>query len=111
MPSLTLLARTPDHAEHHVPWLLITLIALALLAWYATVCAAAPWRDCWHCAGDGRNGVGARSACKHCDGTGLQLRYGRRVYNHLSRARRDARRADAQPARDAARRLRDETNP
>jgi hypothetical protein len=113
MPSLSLLARTAaaHHAERHVPWLLITVIALAALGCYAIACAEAPFRHCWHCGGDGGNGPGARSRCKHCDGTGLQLRYGRRLFNHLSRSHRAARRAEEQRAREAARRLREEINP
>ena len=99
MPSLALLARA--HHDHHLNWALITTLAvLAAIAWYAIACAAAPFRDCWHCAGTGRNGVGARSRCKHCDGTGLQLRYGRRAYNHLTRTRH------ARPARRPATRHR-----
>ena len=113
MPSLALLARTA--AAHHAA------APRAVAAphrhrprrarRYAIACAEAPFRHCWHCGGDGRNGPGARSRCKHCDGTGLQLRYGRRVFNHLSRSQHAARRADEQRAREHARRLREQTNP
>jgi len=32
--------------------------------------------------GDGRNGVGARSRCKHCEGTGLRHALRRHLWNH-----------------------------
>jgi hypothetical protein len=101
-----------SHHAAHPPAGWLALLALTLAAgWYALACAAMPWRDCWHCGGDGRNGPGARSACKHCEGTGRAVRYGRRAYTHLTRTRGVARRADAQRAREVARRAREQANP
>ena len=100
-----------SHAHHAHPAGFVVLVLVLAAGWYALLCAAMPWRDCWHCGGDGRNGPGARSACKHCDGTGLVVRYGRRAYTHLTRTRERAQRADTQRAREAARRARENANP
>jgi hypothetical protein len=96
---------------HGLPWALIIVGAiLAATGWYALMCAEVPFRDCWHCK-DGRNGLGARSRCKHCDGTGLRLCYGRHLWNHLSRTREGAARAERQRERDEARQRREDANP
>jgi hypothetical protein len=99
------------HTGHALPWALIIVGAiLAAAGWYALMCAEVPFRDCWHCK-DGRNGVGARSRCKHCDGTGLRLRYGRHLWNHLGRTRDQAARADHQREVEQRRQRRDDANP
>jgi hypothetical protein len=108
----THLLASHHHAGRALPWaLIITIAVLAAVGWYALMCAEAPFRRCWHCGGTGRNGVGARSRCKHCDGTGLRLRYGRHLFNHLTRTRDRAERAERQRAVDQRRRQRDQANP
>jgi hypothetical protein len=74
---------------------------------YAVECWIKPFTHCHRCHGTGDSprrltdrlrygpagrprAARARPACPHCRGTGLRLRIGRRVYNHLSRIRRDA---------------------
>jgi hypothetical protein len=99
-------------AAHALPWaLILTGAILGAAGWYALMCAEVPFRKCWHCGGTGRNGPGARSRCKHCDGTGLRLRYGRHLFNHLSRTRDSAARADHQRHVDEQRRRREDANP
>jgi hypothetical protein len=99
-------------AAHALPWaLILTGAILGAAGWYALMCAEVPFRKCWHCGRTGRNGPGARSRCKHCDGTGLRLRHGRHLFNHLSRTRDGAARADHQRHVDEQRRRREDANP
>lgn len=60
---------------------------------YAAACAADPFGRCPRCHGNAKvikpNGR-VKRWCRHCDGTGLRLRLGRRLYNYLRRLRRDA---------------------
>ena len=66
------------------------LIAVTLC--YAAVCAASPFRTCRRCSGSAQRGTrrGLRSrACRRCDGAGIHIRYGRHVFNEITRIRRD----------------------
>ena len=59
---------------------------------YAAVCAAKPFRICRRCAGTGLRGTrrGLRSrACRRCDGAGIHIRYGRHLFNEITRLYRD----------------------
>lgn len=84
-------------------WLAETLIDLACLATiaaaiaaavvllgYAVVCAVWPYGICRRCHGASRlvtrRGRTVRR-CRRCRGSGLRLRLGRRLYNHVSRFR------------------------
>ena len=100
------------HTAHHWPWALVVSAAILIgLGGYALACAEAPFAHCWHCRGTGRNGTGARSRCKHCDGTGRRLRHGRRAFNHVTRTRGQATRAERQRQVAAQRRQREAANP
>ncbi len=75
--------------------LIIAALFLAALLWalgYAAACAAAPFGRCPRCKGKGKtlkpNGH-TRTWCRHCDATGLRLRWGRRLFNYLRRLYRD----------------------
>jgi DnaJ-class molecular chaperone len=62
---------------------------------YASICAAKPFRTCRRCSGTGRRGrrLGLRSrACRRCDGAGIHIRYGRRLFNEITRTYRDGNR-------------------
>lgn len=70
----------------------LTVVGI-LLAVYAATCALRPYADCWRCHGTGAHRAlitGARTHCRRCDGTGDRIRLGRRAWNRLARARRDA---------------------
>lgn len=76
-----------------------TMIAIGLLVvlvaalGYAAACAADPFGRCRRCHGNAKSlspGGRVKRWCRHCDGTGLRLRLGRRLYNYLRRLRRDA---------------------
>lgn len=63
-----------------------TLIVITIC--YSAVCAAKPFRTCRRCAGRGRigNGRGLRSRpCRRCDETGIRIRFGRHLFNELTR--------------------------
>lgn len=67
------------------------LALAALSACYLLACLVFPFRKCRACKGMGRfmSGLfGGIRLCPRCDGTGLRLRAGRRVLNHLRRHRR-----------------------
>lgn len=81
--------------RHHPPAGLLILALLAVTVCYLAACAVWPFRACRHCAGAGkaRSPTGrAWHHCRHCHGSGAQLRAGRRLYTHLARTRRRARR-------------------
>ena len=62
---------------------------------YAVGCWIWPFRRCHRCAGTGRRRSPTGRAvrlCRPCRGTGLRLRAGRWIYNHLTRIRREANR-------------------
>ena len=59
---------------------------------YAAVCAAKPFRTCRRCSGSGLRGrrLGLRSrACRRCGGAGIHIRYGRHLFNEITRTHRD----------------------
>jgi len=59
---------------------------------YAIVCAANPFRTCRRCSGAGIRGtrLGLRSrSCPRCDGVGIHIRFGRHLFNEVSRLYRD----------------------
>lgn len=78
------------------------LLLLTLTLGYATLCAASPFGTCRRCKGRplarrrpltlgrifGRRPY--RRVCRRCHDTGIRLRLGRRLYNHLWRLTRDA---------------------
>ncbi len=82
-----------------VAWLLAQPIAwvAAVVGWYATACRTWPWGSCWRCKGTGKLGAWGSDdkprrrrhfrKCPRCRGTGIRLRIGRRIFNHLHTAR------------------------
>lgn len=69
------------------------LLAL-VAAGYLLGCAAFPYRKCRACRGMGRHTsglLGGIRLCRRCDGDGLQLRAGRRMWNAINRHRRRTR--------------------
>jgi hypothetical protein len=74
--------------------LLCPILAIATLC-YVAVCSAKPFRHCRRCRGTGLRGTrrGLRSrACRRCGGAGIHIRYGRHVFNEISRLYRDGNR-------------------
>jgi hypothetical protein len=58
----------------------LTLLTLG----YAAICAVSPFGTCRRCSGLGFTGTpqGRRSRpCRHCDATGIRIRFGRRLYH------------------------------
>lgn len=65
--------------------LLCPVLAVITLC-YAAVCAVKPFGTCRRCDGRGRRGLGLRSRlCRHCDGTGIRIRFGRHLFNEITR--------------------------
>lgn len=54
---------------------------------YAALCAASPFGRCRRCSGLGR--VRRGRLCRHCDATGLRIRFGRHLWNTVARIHRD----------------------
>lgn len=52
---------------------------------YGLYCVVSPFRPCWPCQ---HVTVAERRSCRHCRGTGLRLRRGRRVINYLRETRK-----------------------
>jgi DnaJ-class molecular chaperone len=81
---------------------LATLASLAGLALavitggYALACTVAPWGRCRKCHGIGRKTTRsskvARAWCRRCDGTGLRVRVGRRLWTWINHEYRDGHR-------------------
>lgn len=73
------------------------LLILALLiatACYIVACAAWPFKHCRRCGGTGKLASPTGRAvrlCPRCRHTGLRLRAGRRLWNHLRRLHNDSR--------------------
>jgi len=63
--------------------LLASSIIAGYAAWYALLCAVAPYGRCRRC--DGRfNRLDRRHRdCRACDGTGRRVRIGRRLYEYI----------------------------
>lgn len=72
----------------------ITLIVITFR--YVAACYVQPFGRCRRCKGKrhipNRIGRGSRH-CRRCDGTGLRLRLGRRLVNHLRRLHNDGTRS------------------
>ncbi|MFI6485564.1 hypothetical protein ACIBH1_47200 [Nonomuraea sp. NPDC050663] len=79
---------TTDPATN-IATLLPLLAFLALALWalgYAAACTAAPFARCTRCHGRGKTLTPRghlKKWCRRCKGTGLRLRWGRRLYNVL----------------------------
>jgi hypothetical protein len=58
---------------------------------YIVQCVLWPYRACRRCGGFGQfhGPFGGIRECHHCDGTGLRLRLGRRLWNAITRMYRD----------------------
>ena len=68
---------------------------IVVTLWYVALCAAKPFRTCRRCAGTGLRGTrrGLRSrACRRCGGAGIRIRYGRHLFNEITRLYRDGNR-------------------
>ena len=70
----------------------VIIIALFITIRYAAKCYMRPFRRCRACHGKGhkpnRIGRGTRD-CRRCRATGLRLRIGRHLWNHLRALHRD----------------------
>jgi hypothetical protein len=76
-----------------------SVAALALVvvtAGYAVACAVVPWGRCRKCHGIGRkttrSGKVTRAWCRRCNGTGLRVRVGRRLWTWINREYREGNR-------------------
>ena len=62
--------------------------AVLITICYAAVCAAKPFRTCRRCNGLGlignRRGLRSRP-CRRCEGVGIRIRFGRHLFNELTR--------------------------
>ncbi|MDP9797452.1 hypothetical protein J2S43_005964 [Catenuloplanes nepalensis] len=105
--TLILAATSTNAPEMSV--ILFAGIAVFATAGYALACWVKPFTRCGRCDGTGTSAprpvrdrlrghrpVRARAPrgaadCPRCRGTGLRLRIGRRLHNHLTRLRRAAR--------------------
>ncbi|GAA1005471.1 hypothetical protein Aple_051070 [Acrocarpospora pleiomorpha] len=82
-PSLPALAALTGYA--------LAVLLPAAVVWllgYAIACALAPFGKCRRCQGEGKHAArlsltARRTWCRRCDATGLRLRVGRRIWNHL----------------------------
>ncbi|MFY1657073.1 hypothetical protein [Micromonospora sp. WMMD1274] len=65
--------------------LLASLATLGYTLCYLAVCVASPWGRCRRCHGRRyhRTTIGTRRDCRRCDGTGIQVRLGRRLINYI----------------------------
>ncbi|WP_432980967.1 hypothetical protein [Dactylosporangium sp. CA-233914] len=59
------------------------IAAVAYAAWYTLKCAVAPWGRCRRCHGARTTGRVLRRPCPRCDGTGIRVRLGRRLYRYV----------------------------
>ncbi|MEU8188065.1 hypothetical protein [Micromonospora carbonacea] len=71
--------------------LLASLATLIYAASYLAVCAVSPWGRCRRCHGhrSHRTTIGTRRDCPRCDGTGIRVRTGRRLLDHIRIEYRD----------------------
>lgn len=73
--------------------LLASLPIAGYAAWYTLLCAGSPFGRCRRCHGAGRlrQPIARRLTrlCPRCDGTGINQRIGRRIYEHLRHEYRD----------------------
>jgi hypothetical protein len=75
---------------------LTSALLLAVTLGYASLCAAAPFKDCRHCGGLGfalrqdRKGRTRRGKpCRRCKATGKRIRAGRWLFNRWRAVHRD----------------------
>jgi hypothetical protein len=71
---------------------LAALCLVTLSGGYVLVCAGWPFARCRRCVGTGSRRAPVdrgRRLCPRCDATGLRLRLGRRLWNHLRRLHRE----------------------
>lgn len=76
---------------------ILVLLGVIITLGYAASCALFPYRTCRHCGGYGgfRSAIlGAIRLCRACEGSGITLRAGRRLYNAAIRAYRRNHRAN-----------------
>ncbi|MDP9848002.1 hypothetical protein [Streptosporangium lutulentum] len=98
MPFLAATATHPAATALAAYAPLIVWLILAALGWltlYVLRCAATPFGPCRHCHGEGKRTPRLsrkRRHCHRCEGTGLRLRTGRRVWNNIRRLYRDLKR-------------------
>lgn len=72
----------------------LALFLLLLTLGYCLACAVWPFVPCPRCQGSAQQHAPIGRAfriCRRCRGTGLRLRLGRRLWNHLRRHRTTAR--------------------
>nr|WP_307826308.1 hypothetical protein [Micromonospora humida] len=71
--------------------LLASLLPFGYAAWYLILCAVSPWGRCRRCHGrrSHRTAIGTRRDCPRCDGTGIRVRTGRRLIDHIRAEYRD----------------------
>ncbi|MFC4146809.1 hypothetical protein ACFO0M_11155 [Micromonospora mangrovi] len=74
--------------------LLASLTVLGYALCYLVVCVASPWGRCRRCHGRRyhRTAIGTRRDCRRCDGTGIRVRAGRRLLDHIRAEYRDGHR-------------------
>ncbi len=78
------------------PWpaaLLLLGVALVFVAGYGLACWRFPFGHCRRCHGDGKRRSSSGKhfrLCRRCKGTGRRIRFGRWIYNHVVRMRREA---------------------
>ncbi len=65
--------------------LLASLTTLIYAASYTLRCVVSPWGRCRRCHGQRshRTAIGTRRDCTRCDGTGIRVRVGRRLAEHV----------------------------
>lgn len=71
--------------------MLLLLIAIAVAAIYLISCRIWPFGPCLVCGGDGKRRSPSGKAwrrCRRCRGTGMRLRAGRYLINHVSESAR-----------------------
>jgi DnaJ-class molecular chaperone len=79
----------------------LVLLLLLLTLGYSLACAVWPFVPCPRCHGSTKRRAPIGRAvriCRRCRGTGLRLRLGRRMWNHLRRHRTTTRTADRESA-------------
>jgi DnaJ-class molecular chaperone len=69
---------------------------VVVTAGYVVACTVAPWGHCRKCHGLGRktnrSGKVTRAWCRRCNGTGLRVRVGRRIWTWINREYREGNR-------------------
>ena len=99
MPAALAMAPGPAGNGHLAAWLGSTaglfVLALMITAGYAFTCWIWPFKPCRYCHGSGKRrapfDLNAVRIHGRCNGTGLRLRNGRRLYEYLRTEQRGAR--------------------